>query len=368
MEKLYHYTSVEGFERIITDNSIRMTKSDFLNDPFDCHLFVTLIEKYMESHPKVLLNSILNLETHKTEVDELYKSKECDLIHYIKYIQNHISLYVMSLTKTNDGMNMWNYYGHGGMELEFSIDNLVDSFRGTFVSEKEFLTEAKVIYANSELDVEKILVPDFSKFVLINNDSKNLFNDHRSFIKENSFYEADQLYSTSSLDKFINSYIKSYVASLEYLMKKGIINVNTSSDIVFDKVFDNISKLNNFYYWKHDLSLYMLVLSALIKSDTYEYEDEHRIVYFEYNINSDKKKNEEYSMKNLDSSRFIYPHITFKNPGLLQNSLQSITISPVTSNLPISESAYTETLKKFLVSKGFENSIDVRYSKHIIRW
>lgn len=368
MENLYHYTSVGGFEGIIGDNSIRMTKSDFLNDPFDCHLFVTLIKKYIDAHPNVLLDSISNLETHKMEVDELYRNKQCDLIHYIEYIQKHIGLYVMSLTKTNDGMNMWNYYGHGGMELEFSIDDLIDSLRSTFVSEKEFLTEAKVIYANSELDVEKISVPDFSEFVLINNESKNLFDDHRSFIKKNSYYEADQLYSTSSLDKFINTYVKGYVASLEYLMKQGIINVNSTPDTVFDKVFDNISKLNNFYYWKHDLSLYMLVLSALIKSDTYEYEDEHRIVYFEYNINSDKKKLEEYSMKNIDSSRFIYPYITFKKLGLLQSSLRSTTISPVTSNLPISEDTYIETLKKFLVSKGFDNSLNVRYSKHIIRW
>ncbi len=368
MENLYHYTSVDGFEGIIRKNSIRMTKSDFLNDPYDCNLFIKLIEKYLKSHPAVLSDAISNLATHQTEVNELYRNKECDLIHYIEYIQKHIGLYVMSLTKKNDGMNMWNYYGHGGMELEFSIDNLVESFRRTFVSEKEFLTEAKVIYANSELDVEKITVPDFSKFVLINKDSKNLFEDHRIFIKENSYYKADQLYTTSSLDEFIKTYLKSYVASLEYLLKKANIDLSTSSDNVFNEVFDNISKLNNFYYWKHDLSLYMLVLAALIKSDTYEYEDEHRIVYFEYTINSEKRKREEYSMKNLDASRFIYPHITFEKKGLLRESLQSITISPVTSNLPISEDAYIDTLKKFLISKDFDNSICVRYSKHIIRW
>lgn len=368
MDNLYHYTSVDGFEGVIKNNSIRMTKSDFLNDPNDCNLFIKLIDKYLNSHPTVLSDAISVLSTNQVEVSDLYKNKNCDLIHYIEYIQKNIGLYVMSLTKINDCMNMWNYYGHGGMELEFSIDNLVEAFRSTFVSEKEFLTEAKVIYANSELDVEKITVPDFSKFVLINKDSKNIFEDHRSFIADKSTYKADHLYTTSSLDKFINTYLKSYVASLEYLLKNKIIDVSTNSDIVFNKVFDNISKLNNFYYWKHDLSLYMLVLSALIKSDTYEYEYEHRIVYFEYAINAKKTILEEYSTKNLGASQFIYPYITFKKEKLLKGALQSVTISPVTSNLPINADAYTDTLKKFLISKEFDETISVRYSKHKIRW
>ena len=45
MINLYHYTSVDGFEGIVKNNSIRMTKSEFLNDPYDCHLFVKLVEK-----------------------------------------------------------------------------------------------------------------------------------------------------------------------------------------------------------------------------------------------------------------------------------------------------------------------------------
>ena len=60
--------------------------------------------------------------------------------------------------------------------------------------------------------------------------------------------------------------IKGYVTSMEYLLKQGTITVNTPTEKVYELIFDNISKLNNFYYWKNDLSLYMLVLSALIKS------------------------------------------------------------------------------------------------------
>lgn len=54
MRNLYHYTNVGGFEGIINNNSIRMTKSDFLNHPADCHLFITLVEKYKFSSDNTL--------------------------------------------------------------------------------------------------------------------------------------------------------------------------------------------------------------------------------------------------------------------------------------------------------------------------
>ena len=371
MGNLYHYTNVGGFEGIISNNSIRMTKSDFLNDPTDCHLFVALIDRYIKSHPKIFSEIISSVKNYGDIVERIYEKNGCDLIHYVEYIHQHVSLYVMSLTQIDDGMNMWNYYGQGGMELNFSMESLIKSLQKTFISEKEFLAEAHVIYANNEFDVEKIDVPTFADFTLINKESNNIFEDHRSFINGKSYYEAAQLYSTTRLDQFINTYMKSYISTLEYLLKKKEISENMSSEMIFGKVFDNVSKLNNFYYWKHDLSLYMLVLSALIKSDTYEYEDEHRVVYFEYDINSEKTKKEEYTVKHIMSGDFICPYITFKKDDgndLLQSSLKGITISPVTRNLPINNDTYLKTLNKYILSKGFTDVENIQYSKHTIRW
>ena len=370
MNNLYHYTSVDGFEGIIKNNSIRMTKSNFLNDPADCNLFITIVDKYICSNPKVLEKIISNIGNNKDIVEKIYYEKECDLVHYINYIHKHISLYVMSLTKIDDGMNMWNYYGQGGMELNFSIDNFINSLKKTLSSEKEFLAEAHVIYANSDFDIEKMEVPTFSEFVLKNKESDSIFEDHRSFIKGLSHYDATQLYDTNKLDEFIKTYMKSYITTLDYLIGQRAINDSMSREEIFDKVFNNVSKLNNFLYWKHDLSLYMLVLSALIKSDTYEYEDEHRIVYFEYNTNSNKTKKEEYCIKHIMSGDFVCPYVTFKNEtnDLLQNSLKKITISPVTRNLPINNEIYLETLKKYILSQGFNEAVEVQYSQHSIRW
>ena len=80
MINLYHYTSVDGFEGIVKNNSIRMTKSEFLNDPYDCHLFVKLVEKYLDANESEINKVIGQLSTNKVEVTELYKEKDCNLI------------------------------------------------------------------------------------------------------------------------------------------------------------------------------------------------------------------------------------------------------------------------------------------------
>ena len=367
MKTLYHYTSVGGFEGIIKNDSIRMTRSEFLNDPYDCHLFVKLVEKYLNSNRDLVKDTINSLSTCRREVEILYTQKGCELVPYIKYIQSNIGLYVMSLTEAQDAMNMWNYYGNGGMELEFTIEKLVNSLRKTLVSEREFLSKAKVIYANSELDIEKIEVPNFSEFILMNRDSGDVFGNHRSFIKSNSYYKADQLYDTCNLAMFIDTYLKGYIVSLEYLLKQGKITVETPVEKIYDMIFDNISNLNNYYYWKKDLSLYMLVLSTLIKSDTYRYEDEYRIVYFENTINQERRKKEEYGMKGIGANQFLYPFISFKDEQLLKDSLSQIIISPMTNNLPIDNSIYEKTIKKFLINCNFNPEINIKYSKHKIR-
>lgn len=73
MRNLYHYTNVGGFEGINNNNSIRMTKSDFLNDPADCHLFITLVERYINSHPVIFSNIISLVRNHRDVVEKIYK-------------------------------------------------------------------------------------------------------------------------------------------------------------------------------------------------------------------------------------------------------------------------------------------------------
>ncbi|PWT26260.1 DUF2971 domain-containing protein [Butyrivibrio fibrisolvens] len=369
MEKLFHYTSVSGFEGITNSKTLRFTKSDFLNDPTDCSLFINLIQKYLKDNEAVLEDIFAkNQGDRLEEIKTIYNERGCDLVGYVDYIHRHISLYVMSLTCNQDAMNMWNYYGQGGFELAFSQEKLIQKLKHTLVSEKEYITGQRVIYTNSKSGVDDISMSSFENFILVNKDYDNVFKAHKDYIDNKSYYDATQLYSTNTLGKFIEIYLKSYIATLKYLLSKSEINADMQPEEIFEKVFNNVSNLNGYYYWKHDLSLYMIVLSALIKSDSYEYEDEYRIVYFEYNVSDIKTKKEEYITKHIMDGDFICPYVTFKSDyeNLLCDTLLGITISPVTRNLPINNNRYLDTLKSYSSSKGLTKNID--FSKHTIRW
>lgn len=73
-------------------------------------------------------------------------------------------------------------------------------------------------------------------------------------------------------------------------------------------------------------------------------------------------------MKHVASGDFICPYVTFGNnvTDILKDSLKKITISPATRNLPIDNDLYLSTLKKFILSNGFNK--EVVPSPHMIRW
>ncbi|MCD7715629.1 MAG: hypothetical protein LUI39_04145 [Lachnospiraceae bacterium] len=94
-KKLYHYTSVKGFEGIINNNSIRMTKSDFLNDPSDCNLFITLVDKYIDSNkgiPEKIISKLKEEESRKEIIKKIYYEKGYDLIHCTKSLTRRLAL------------------------------------------------------------------------------------------------------------------------------------------------------------------------------------------------------------------------------------------------------------------------------------
>ena len=58
---------------------------------------VKLIRKYLNKHKEYVKGLIESLNSNNSEIEELYETKDCDLIRYVEYIQN-IGLYVLSLT------------------------------------------------------------------------------------------------------------------------------------------------------------------------------------------------------------------------------------------------------------------------------
>lgn len=363
MEKSFHYTSINGFKGIIEDKNIRMTRSEFLNDPYDCQLFTELVDKYLTENKKEVVDECL--KNHNSSVSYLYNNN-CDLVSFIKYMQNNVRLYVMSLTEAEDAMNMWNCYGYSGVQLELSLKELEQKLKNNLTIDEEYIFSSKVIYTNLNAKLNEIKIPTFLDFKLLRKNSDNVFVENKNSLDKNSSHFNSKLYDTNNLEGFINTYLDSYILCIKHLIKNKVISENMSNEVVLQHIFNNLSNLNKDMLWKKDLNLYMLVLLSLIKSDTYKHENEYRIVYFENNISQKKQKGEKYGIKNIDSKQFLYPYITF---GYKNNFISSITLSPLTNNLSINKEIYKNTIKSFMLSNGFEDEpIKVEYSKHKIRW
>lgn len=108
----YHYTSISGFEAILKSGSLRMTRSDFMNDPNDCRVFLDVVKKHIESKPleRFVMEGGLNYQAATLEI-----AKKCPVFEYLEFILQNIPIYILSLTSENDSLPMWNYYGGEGV-------------------------------------------------------------------------------------------------------------------------------------------------------------------------------------------------------------------------------------------------------------
>lgn len=364
---LHHYTSIEGFDGIIRNHSFRMTKSTFLNDPSDCSLFVTIIKDYIERTqidktdilPKALDNNTKKLDDNtKKNIEKLYQ--KCDFIDYIKWLHNNISLYIASFTNQSDDLTMWNYYGQKGIALTFYKHRLIKEFRKTLTN-NEFLIETKIFYVKKDEQLENIPMPKISELIIMNGTVDNILEDHQKFIDENSHYTIVDLYNIKNAVDFVKAYIEDYIKTLIYLFTHDTIHLTCNQECVFEKIFCNNEKFKDHLYWKHDFPYCMLILSSLLKPDTYAHEQEHRLVYCRYGLEPNQK--EEYTIKDISSDKIIGPYVSHP----VHTSLDKVTLSPFARNLTIEEDEYKKTLKRYLNSNNFtETTVDI--SKHIVRF
>lgn len=369
-ETLYHYTSLQGFQGITTNSSLWMTKSTFLNDPDDCTLLTSLIEQYL-SNKKDDIFKMSNITTQidQTTIEQLFK-KGCDPINYINFIRHSIPLYVISFTKSNDSIPMWKCYGKDGMQLAFNKETLLKSLQHHLQTD-EYIITSDVIYAEN-VSLDTISLPtEFSEIVLADKDSCHIFHDHY-----NDRNKHDNLYRTNELHMFIDTYIKSYILTLNSLLSEIDTN-NIIPDTIFKKIFKYTMKASGALQWKRDLTLYLIVLSALIKHDSYQNENEHRLVYFECNIEDKKIRKEKYAIRQMPSGSFLYPYINLQNSPdstatnnqddiTFLDALQKVTLSPLVKTLPIDPDEYQENIKKFV--SEYKDKIVVTQSQHNIRW
>ena len=92
-EIIYHYTSGQGLMGILSNSEIHCSHISFLNDPSEHEYFDEILAKLFESNP------------------------DCKSIYYELYNESYFGItyskhdfYVLSFSKNEDSLSMWNYY------------------------------------------------------------------------------------------------------------------------------------------------------------------------------------------------------------------------------------------------------------------
>ncbi len=106
---LSHYTNADGLFSIIESNSFWVSKSEFMNDPGEIKYARSLYEQEMQNY--------------KAEELKLFEP----MITWIDGILKVQDIFILSLTKEEDSLSLWDRYGKGfGYSLKIDIDIFIE--------------------------------------------------------------------------------------------------------------------------------------------------------------------------------------------------------------------------------------------------
>ncbi|MDD8048433.1 MAG: hypothetical protein PHH04_02400 [Thomasclavelia sp.] len=369
---IYHYTSAEAFKQMMEDKkcTFRMTRSEFMNDPADSTVFLDLIEEYLETNYKIINKKIEENTCNCDSVEELKEMYErYQFIDYLKYSLKNLHLYIISFTKSEDKIEFWKDYGKGGFQYKINKEQ----FRRQFDS-----------YINNADKGKTDIVYCFDTVIYINSKNKSLEDIDKLINKKNtknsifSFFKHKKGYNQEEKDKEgTNNIIINYLLDLveDYLFSLNFMKVNKIADMkngeledVFPKLLKNQTENERLSY-KYSVFKKFLVLSAMIKDESFKYENEFRLVYVKTKQDA---KDEKYDFKTIMNQSCLRPYISIKKKDEndsfdWKKSLKGITISPTSSNVPIDNELYKKVIENFLKAKGVEE-VKVECSKIRYRW
>lgn len=151
VDRIYHYTSLEGLMGILTSKEVWMTNSNFLNDISELTYFKTLTEEAKNSFEKKLLSKYSNEEINKNNLFILFNELFDEAV--VKRFEDpteNFEVYVMSLTENKDSLTLWGNYAKGkGYNICFNTK--------TLVSEVDKIGAGYVVYGNVIYDRERQL-------------------------------------------------------------------------------------------------------------------------------------------------------------------------------------------------------------------
>ena len=103
--QLYKYLDVEGGLKMLKCHNLQFTNASRLNDPFDCH------------------PSLINFSNVPEAKCKVWPAHIVRLLESSSYIRSWENAWICSLSKVNDALLMWSYYGnHKGICIGIDMD------------------------------------------------------------------------------------------------------------------------------------------------------------------------------------------------------------------------------------------------------
>lgn len=253
IKTVYHYTSPEAFLSILSEKSIRFSDVRYMNDKSETIYVVKVILDFLHENRKYYpeFNEVVN-NLIEEEDFEAIRALEITNIRYkhipkLQYIPNRHFLFCMS--KSQDSLNMWNYYVSNGIYRGYNIGFEPHKLLKTFDVDNFNTADAFMVYygpviynKNDQLKEISSLADTVTKYV------KSTFHD-----SENNYK-----YATISLKQYIDSYglffkNTSFRSEEEYRIVISIANELIPHDIkVAQKYYgENNKKMCEGFYTKN---------------------------------------------------------------------------------------------------------------------
>ena len=139
--KLYKYLDVKGGLKMLKDSNLQFTNATQLNDPFDCH------------------PALIDFSNVPAEACKNWSARDIERLQNSRYQRNRDKAWICSLSKVNNALLMWSYYGaHQGVCIGLDMEKAnkylskiqCSVFQGTIEMEVQYkkIVEKPDYYSN----------------------------------------------------------------------------------------------------------------------------------------------------------------------------------------------------------------------------
>lgn len=136
-DKIYKYVDIVGLECILKNGTLKFTKPEDFNDPFEFHDSLVERELSYKHWLEIIKKKIPDISTGRLkQLIDIFTHDKSDFIEEmnLQFQNREESTRISCFSMVNDSLLMWSHYSdkHKGACIEFSKDELIENFKYDF--------------------------------------------------------------------------------------------------------------------------------------------------------------------------------------------------------------------------------------------